>query len=298
MDKTVIWTFANEPTSIKDMVLDPITKVKLEKTLTEMPNLLLYGPPGVGKGTFTNIFLQKTGVDFIKINASDENSIDNVRTKIKSFATALGFAGKKKYVVLNEADALSQNSQWALRDLIESVQSISRFIFMCNYSQKIIPEIMSRCQCINLNNPPPKDIFMFLTNVLKKEKIVLESKEDLVSLIKNYYPDIRRMVNTMQMSVTNGKIKHITMDNANTIFDEIIKYMLDSDLDGIRKCLRSNMIMYPELYQYLFDNVDKFKSPGDAIIEIGNALYRDAIVAIREINFITMVAKMLRGGMI
>jgi len=296
VNKTDIWTFKQEPTTLQEMVLDPLVRAKLEKAFTEMPNLMLSGPPGVGKGTFTNIFLKKTDVDYLKINASDETGVDTVRTKIKSFATALGFAGKKKYVVLNEMDALSQNSQWALRDLIESVQSITRFIFMCNYSQKIIPEIMSRCQCINLNSPPPKDIFLFLMKLLKNEKVVLESKEDLVSLIKNCYPDIRSMINALQMNVIKGKIEHINIENINTIYEEIFKSLKNQDLDNIRKILRSNMIMYPELYQYLFDKVGEFKSPGDAIIEIGTALYRDAVIAIREIGFITMCAKMLRGG--
>jgi DNA polymerase III delta prime subunit len=147
-----------------------------------------------------------------------------------------------------------------------------------------------------LNSPPPKEIFLFLTKLLKNEKITLESKEDLVALIKSCYPDIRSMINALQMNVVNGKIEHINIENISTIYEEIFKSLKNQDLDNIRKILRSNMIMYPELYQYLFDKVGEFKSPGNCIIEIGNALYRDAVISIREIGFITMCAKMLRGG--
>ena len=138
--ETKIWTFAYEPQKFEDIILNDVVKPRLQKALTEIPNLMLVGPPGVGKGTYTNIFLKETKLDFIKLNCSDETSIDGIRTKVKSFATALGVT-KMKIVVMNESDYLSPAAQAMLRDLIEQVEGITRFIFQFNYGHKMIKEI-------------------------------------------------------------------------------------------------------------------------------------------------------------
>jgi DNA polymerase III delta prime subunit len=258
---------------------------------------MLVGPAGVGKGTFTHIFLKQTGLDYLWVNCSDETSIDNIRTKVKSFATSLGIT-PLKVVVLNECDYISVPGQAMLRDMMEQVQKITRFILMCNYGHKVIPELQSRCQVIEMNSPPLKDIAKFVMGILKREKIQVEKVEAIVEVVKKLYPDIRGTINTLQLNAINGKISNVKLDNINGIYSSLLKMIKEIDVDGIRKTLRSNTINYTELYQFLFDNVDEFKSPGDAIIEIAEAMYRDSIIAIKEINFISCILKLAKRGCI
>lgn len=297
MDNTSIWTFKYEPEFFEEMVLNDDIRKKLNKALLEIPNLMLVGPAGVGKGTFTHIFLKQTGLDYLWVNCSDETSIDNIRTKVKSFATSLGIT-PLKVVVLNECDYISVPGQAMLRDMMEQVQKITRFILMCNYGHKVIPELQSRCQVIEMNNPPMKDIGKFAISVLKREKVKVEKPEAILDVIKQLYPDIRKIINTLQLNTINGKLSSIKLENINNVYSSIFKMMKEVDLDGIRKALRSNTINYTELYQHMFDNAGEFKSPGDAIIEIAEAMYRDSIIAIKEINFISFVLKLVKRGCI
>lgn len=294
---TAIWTFKYEPQTLDEMIIHQDIRPILDKSLKEVPNLMLIGPPGVGKGTFTNIYLKETGLDYLKINCSDETGIDNLRTKVKSFATALGIT-KLKIVVMNESDYLSLPAQAMLRDLIEQVQSITRFIFQCNYGHKMIKELLSRCQVIELNNPPAKKIYEHCVNILAKEKIKFKNQAALVNVIKRLYPDIRRIVNTLQMSVVDGELDVIKYESSVDVYGQILQFMKSKDIDGIRKAIRSNIINYPELYQYLFDEVGQFKSAGDMIILIGEHLYRDSIIAIKEIGFMSMVVRAMKGDYI
>jgi DNA polymerase III delta prime subunit len=297
MNKTEIWSFKHEPEFFEEMVLNEDIRKKLSKALVEIPNLMLVGPAGVGKGTFTHIFLKQTGLDYLWVNCSDETSIDNIRTKVKSFATSLGIT-PLKVVVLNECDYISVPGQAMLRDMMEQVQKITRFILMCNYGHKVIPELQSRCQVIEMNSPPLKDIAKFVMGILKREKIQVEKVEAIVEVVKKLYPDIRGTINTLQLNAINGKISNVKLDNINGIYSSLLKMIKEIDVDGIRKTLRSNTINYTELYQFLFDNVDEFKSPGDAIIEIAEAMYRDSIIAIKEINFISCILKLAKRGCI
>jgi DNA polymerase III delta prime subunit len=297
MDKTGIWTFTHEPVNFEDMVLNDDVRAKLSKVLKEVPNLMLVGPAGVGKGTFTHIFLKETGLDSLWVNCSDETSIDNIRTKVKSFATSLGIT-PLKIVVLNECDYISVPGQAMLRDLMEQVQKITRFILMCNYGHKVIPELQSRCQVVELGSPPLKDVAKFVVGILKSENVKIEKMETVLDVVKKMYPDIRSTINTLQLNTIDGRITNVKLENINGIYESLMKMIKNMDLDGIRKTLRSNTINYTELYQYLFDNVGNFKSPGDAIIEIAEAMYRDSIVAIKEINFISCVMRLSKNGCI
>uniref|UniRef100_A0A6M3IU64 Putative ATPase domain containing protein n=1 Tax=viral metagenome TaxID=1070528 RepID=A0A6M3IU64_9ZZZZ len=297
MKSTNIWTFKYEPQEFGDIILNDTIKPQLKKAIIEVPNLLLCGPPGVGKGTYTNIFLKETKLDYIKINCSDETGIDNLRTKVKSFAQSLGISDLK-IVVMNEVDFLSLYAQAMLRDFMEQVQKITRFIFQCNYGHKIIKEIYSRCQVVEINSPPAKDIFTHCIDILTKEKIQINNKKAIIDLIKSLYPDIRGIINTLQLNTVNGVLDGINYNSVNEVYDKILNDIKRGDLDLIRKTLRSNSIDYTELYSYLFDNIDKFKSPGDAILLIGEYLYRNSIIAIKEINFMTMVVSMMKNGVI
>ena len=156
-----IWTFKYQPESIDDMILNADIKPKLKKAIEEVPNLMLYGTAGVGKGTFANIMIKETGYDHMWLNASDETGIDIVREKISPFATSMPMT-KMQLVILNESDSLTstskQNAQKMLKQLMEDVYKVTRFIYLTNNINEMIPELQSRCTLINICNPPIKEI--------------------------------------------------------------------------------------------------------------------------------------------
>lgn len=294
-----LWTFKYEPTVLSEYIGSEEMKETLQKVIDESPNILLSGPPGVGKGTFVNIYLRETGYDFIKINASMENNIDMVRNKINSFALSLGTT-KYKIVYLNEMDYLSPAAQAGLRQLIEDVHEHTRFVMTCNYINKVPAEILSRCQHIEMGKIPAAEILKHCEYILKNENVEIENiqtfKRSLVNTIKTLYPDVRRIINSLEKSVINGKISEINVHSTHELYENILSSMLERDIDSVREILRKNAIEYVSLYQYIFENVDKFKSPGDAIIKIGEYLYRDNFIAIKEINFLTMVVSLIKDG--
>ena len=142
-----IWTFKHEPDRLQDFIATPELKEKLSLVIKDLPNIMLFGSPGIGKGTFVNILLKQTKLDYLKINASDENSVDDIREKVKNFATALGNT-KIKIVYLNECDRLTSAAQETLRQLIEDTHKITRYLLVGNYLNRIIPELKSRCEVI------------------------------------------------------------------------------------------------------------------------------------------------------
>ena len=294
-----IWTFQHEPESIDDMILSEDMKVRLKTLIKEKPNFILSGPPGCGKGTFMNIFMKETGLlstrDFLKMNASDTNSVDDVRYTIRNFATTMG-VGDFKLVYLNEGDRLSTSAQETLRDLVEQVQAFTRFAFVVNYPNKIIAPIFSRCQHIQFTGAPTKEIFLKCRDILEAEGISCcekEEKEHIVKIIKHFYPDIRRIINALQGSIVDGKINCKSTISGNKVIEEIFDFMLAKDLDSIRQHLRANVIDYVELYQYFFSNVDRLTGKAAGILLIGEYLYRHSNVALPEINFLTMCVQFI-----
>lgn len=294
-----IWTFKYEPKKFEDMILNDNIKPKLKKAIEEVPNIMLFGKPGVGKGTFANILLRETGFDNMWINASDETGIDTIRDKVRSFSTALGIT-PLKIVVLNEADSLSQGAQGAqkmLKQLIEDVHKICRFIFLTNNLNLMMEEIQSRCQVITVDNPPIKDIGLFCSKILKAEGVEYQNAT-LISIIKKCYPDIRKTIWALQENTIKGKLVGDLISTSEALFKEILAKMLVQDVESIRNLLRSNFVDYDQLYEYLYENLGEFSSPGGAILEIGDHARWSKDVANKEINFMHMVFKMIWGKVI
>jgi DNA polymerase III delta prime subunit len=289
-----IWSFIYEPKTIDEMILNENIKPKLKKALDEVPNLLLYGTAGVGKGTFTNILLKHTGFDKMWINASDETGIDAIRERIRPFATSMSLSDLK-IIVLNEADSLTsgpQGAQKMLRQLMEDVQKITRFVLLCNYEHNIIDEIKSRCQVIKIDNPPAKEIGKFCLSILRKEKVKFNVK-DVIKIVEKCYPDIRKTIQVLQLNTINKKLTGSQISVSENIWKKILSLMLKSDIENVRKELKSNYIDYPDLYKFLYENAGEFKEPGGAIILIGEHLNRNTFYPIKEINFMHMFVQMM-----
>lgn len=292
-----IWCFKYAPQTIDEMVLSDSTKAILKKVITDCPNVLLAGSPGTGKGTFMDIFLRETGYDFMKLNMSTENSVDDVRFKIQSFATSLGIT-EKKIVYGNEFDHCSTAAQAALRDLHEMVQKTTRFYLLANYPQRISDEIKSRCQIITLEDPPKELILKHLFKILKAENIEVKNKSGVVDIIKKLYPDMRRMINALQLNCIDGVFDTVKIASVSDVFEAVFKAMLQQDIDEVRKILRSEGIDYTALYNYLYNKAPDTKSPGDFVISIGEHMYKDSFVGIKEINFMAFFFKMMKTGVI
>jgi DNA polymerase III delta prime subunit len=165
---------------------------------------------------------------------------------------------------------------------------------MCNYGDKLMPELVSRCQVISLNAPPEKDIIFFCWKILKKEKVIIKDKIAIIEMIRKLYPDIRGIINTLQYNTIDNTIDEIKIIEVSIIYKEVLENIKKVDLNEIRRILRSNAVNYSDLYNFLFSSIDEFKSPGDMIIEIGDALYRDSFFSIKEINFMRFIARCIK----
>ena len=300
------WEFKYTPQSFDEIILNDTIREQMRSAFEERPNMLLYGPPGVGKGCIVDSFIQYHGLKdhTLKINASAENSIDDIRDKVEPFAKSASWE-KMKLVYLNECDALSSGQSGAqkmLRDLIEVTYKNCQFIFTCNYIQYVIDELISRNQLYCVSSPPGKEVFNKCASILDQEKIKY-NKKVLVELVKRCYPDMRNTIITLQQNVYNGKLADkLSLSPAEGIHEEVLTAMKSGDPDQVRKVLRSNTIYYPALYDFLFNKLmeedEVFKNDYGAILLIGEHHNENAKVDIKEINFLHMYFKFLRDGVV
>jgi DNA polymerase III delta prime subunit len=292
------WVFKHEPKTMDDYLAHPDTKAKLERVIERIPNTMLFGRHGLGKGTFMNIFLKSTGFDFLRLNGSDENSVDVVRDKVKTFAMSKGTT-KLKIVYFNEADRVTPPAQEAMLDMMEQVHKITRFFFVGNYLNKMVPELQSRCEIVEFAAPPIGDVGRRCIKILHDENVTNINKNVLTDIIKKFYPDLRKIISTMGISVEGNKLERMIVSSYESKYADILKSIVTKNIDEIRKILRTYQVPYGELYEYLFEFLpgnDKVGEPGAAIIEIAEALYRDYFMINKEINFIGMVMKLWQKG--
>jgi replication factor C small subunit len=289
-----LWVYRYRPQTFNNIILNDDIRPKLAKATEEYPNLLLYGTPGIGKGCFTDLLINQDNVDYMWINASDENGIDVFRNKITPFATAMCMKDMK-IVVLNEADSLTagpQGAQKLLRQLMEDTYRICRFILICNYESYIIPEIKSRCQVIKFDNPPKKDIGKLCLKILKAEKVEFVAK-DVIDIVQKTYPDVRKCINVLQENTINNVLTGSRIHASEDLFQKIFELSLKGEIEEVREELKSNYVPYPELYEFFYERAGEFKQPGLAILAIGEYLYRDVTMTNKEINFMTMIVDMM-----
>ena len=294
-----LWVEKYRPQDLSTYVGNENLKTKVERFLDDgnVPHLLLYGRAGGGKTTLAKIIVNHVECDYLYINASDERNIDLVRDKLKTFASSVGFK-PMKIVILDEADYLNVNSaQPALRNLMETFSAHCRFILTCNYVEKIIDPIQSRCQTYKIVPPSKKEVALHSKIILEKEQISFDL-DDLALVVTAGYPDMRKVINELQRMSIDGKL---SVDKDGMIHNEFKLQFLDAIRNGeslgtIRKMVAdSNFTEYTELYRLLYDEVESFgveKMP-EIIADISKGSYQDVLVVDKEINFIATVSQIL-----
>jgi len=295
-----LWVEKYRPTTLEGYVGNETIKNKIADYLEQgsIQNLLLHGVAGTGKTTLAKLLVKNIDCDYLYINASDERNIDLVRDKLKTFASSIGFR-PMKIVILDEADYLNVNSaQPALRNLMETFSAHCRFILTCNYVEKIIEPIRSRCQAYKIVPPSKKEVALHAKGILEKENVDFDL-DDLALVVTAGYPDLRKIINDLQRQVIDGKLK---IDKDGMLHNEFKLRFLEmirdkSDLRSIRKLIAdSNFSDYTELFRLLYDEVETFtddKIP-EVIVDISSGAYQDVLVVDKEINFIATVSNILR----
>jgi replication factor C small subunit len=207
MKENTLYVERFRPISLEHFVGNETIKETIQKYLDQgdIQNFIFYGPPGCGKTTLAKIIVKNLDCDYLYINASDENGIDTIREKVKGFASAASWKGIK-VVILDEADFITIQGQAALRNVIETFSRSTRFILTCNFVERIIDPLQSRCQVLKIVPPTKMDVYNHLTWILADQLSLSYQSEDIKSLILKYYPDMRKMLNVLQMSVKDDAV--------------------------------------------------------------------------------------------
>ena len=297
-----LWVEKYRPDTLQGYVGNEhiLEKVKIYIENEDVPHLLLYGQAGTGKTTLAKIITNQIDCDVMYINASDENNVDTVRDKIRGFASSMGFR-KWKVIILDESDYLTPNAQAALRNLMETFSRTTRFILTCNYVEKIIDPIQSRCQTFGITPPSKKEVAIRLKDILDTEGVKYEVP-DLAVLVNSGYPDIRRVLNAAQRQVIGGELK---IDKTSTIqanyMDEVLGILKsngsikDLFMQTRQVIADSKVRDFTPFYRFMYDNVDDYANGkvGNTILKIADAQYKDAHVVDKEINVMAMMLEIL-----
>ena len=297
-----LWVEKYRPQTLAEYVGNETVKETIQQYLdnNDIPHLLLHGKAGTGKTTLAKLIVNTIKCDSMIINASDENNVDTVRNKVKNFASSMGFAGFK-IIILDEFDYMTPNAQAILRNLMETFSKHCRFILTCNYHEKIIDPIKSRCQTFAITPPTKKDVAIQVTRILDAEKIKYDVK-NVADIISSYYPDIRRILNTCQLQSAKGELKvnHQIMVESNfqTKLVDLLKANDDKRnmLMNIRQAVADNRLNdYSEMYSMLYSRVDEYAAGNTAnvILTIAEGLSKDALVVDKEIVFMSTIIQIL-----
>ena len=286
-----LWVEKYRPSKLIDYVGNEHLKSKVEGYLEtgDVPHLLLYGKAGTGKTTLAKLIVKSLDCDYMIINASDENNVETVRTKVKNFASSMGFK-KYKIIILDEFDYMSQNAQAILRNLMETFSQHCRFILTCNYIEKVIDPIQSRCQTFQIIPPTKRDVAVQISKILKSEEIQFEPK-DLVPIIDSAYPDIRKVINTCQLNSIKGKLQVDTQNLLENDYKMKVLDILKSNDDKRNKYMKARQAIidskvtdFTDLYTLLYDKVDEYAPNNpNVILLIADGLYKCSMSIDKEI---------------
>ena len=301
----LLWTEKHRPKTIAECILPDRLKTPFQEYVNtkQIPHLLLSGSAGVGKTTVAKALCNEIGADYIIINGSDESGIDVFRTKIKDFASSMSFTGGRKVIIIDEADYLNPNStQPALRNAMEEFAGNCSFIFTCNFKNRIIDPLHSRCAVIDftLKNDEKTTMaaqfFKRIQLILENETVEYEPKV-IAELVKKHFPDFRRVLNELQRYSQFGKIDTgILVQIADVSITEVVKHLKNKDFGAIRKWVASTDVDASTLFRKLYDNMYDLLQPQSipqAVIILADYQYKQAFVADAEINTVACLTELM-----
>ena len=304
--ETFLWVEKYRPTKISDCILPD----ELKKTFglfvedKHIPNLILSGGPGVGKTTVAKAMIEEIGATYMMINGSEESGIDVLRTKIKNFASTVSLEGGRKYLIIDEADYLNpQSTQPALRGFMEEFHKNCGFILTCNYKNRLIPAIQSRCSVVDFiipNSQKPKLASKFFTRVgdiLNKENVKFEPKA-VAELMNKFFPDWRRVLNELQRYSASGIIDAGVLVNiSESNINELMQSLKDKEFTNVRKWIVHNLDndavrIFRLIYDSLYDNLDGSTIPHVVVI-LAEYQYKSGFAADQEINLLACMTEIM-----
>ena len=285
-----------QTSSIEDYVGNETIKNKIADYLKQgsIQNLLFHGVAGTGKTTLAKLIAKNLNCDLLYINASDERGIDTIRDKIIPFASSMSF-NDVKIVILDEADYITPQAQATLRNTIESCSATTRFIFTCNYLERIISPLQSRCQTFEITPPSKEEVFKKLEFILDEEGML--DYVIPIEIINTYYPDIRKIINTTQGSIVDGQVKIDDNSLKNTQLGDLVvnAFINSATLTEIRQILAdSGAREFDDLFKYIYDrSLAMFgDKEGEAILIIAKYQYEYTFVLEKEICIAAMLNKL------
>jgi DNA polymerase III delta prime subunit len=297
-----LWVEQYRPSTLENYIGNDYLKEKVSGYLTngDIPHLLLFGKAGVGKTTLAKLIINSIECDYMIINASDENNVETVRNKIKGFASTMGFK-PFKIIVLDEFDYMTPAAQAILRNLMETFSKYCRFILTCNYVEKIIDPIQSRCQTFQVIPPSKRDVALHIANILKQEDVEFKPT-DLVPIIDSAYPDIRKIINTCQLNSSNGILK---LDSAHLLENDYKQKVLDilksnndkkTKYNSLRQIIADSKVAdFTDLYSLLYEKVDEYASGSSSlvILALSQGQYKSSMVIDKEIPMMATLIEIL-----
>ena len=299
-----LWVEKYRPTKLEDYIGNESIKTTVDRIIKTgvIPNMLFYGGAGTGKTTLAKLITKNIDCDTMYINASDEGRVDDIRVKIKSFASSVGFK-TYKVVILDECDFMSASAQAALRNMIETFSVSTRFILTCNFPEKVILPIISRCQTYQIVPISKKEVAIHLTKILGAENVTY-TPDDIGYIVNKYYPDIRKVINFSQQSAIDGKLV-ISKENSVEVDcqDKLVEMLKNGigksgSFNEIRQFMAdAQVVHYDEYFAVLYKKIDEYASGKQALatIIISEYMYQCSTLtaSLKEIAFMACVSRLL-----
>ena len=305
MSRDFLWVEKYRPRTIEDTILPDELKQTFQQFVDQdnIPNLLLSGGPGVGKTTIARAMCEQLDVDYIIINGSMNGNIDTLRTEIKDFASTISFTGNRKYVILDEADYLNpQSTQPALRNFMEEYSKNCGFILTCNFKNRIIDPLHSRCSVVEFKING-KDKASMASQLFKRVKAILSDEnvsydqKTLAELITLYFPDFRRVINELQRYSATGSIDSGILANHSSNIQDLVDILKNKKFVDMRKWIADHKDMdSAQLYRQLYDSASQYVKPQSIpqlVVTLADYQYKAAFVADHEINNVACMTELM-----